>query len=120
MADDVLMTVCTYDDVSVAQEHARQLLEAGIQAKVAPCLMYDPEQPDAELVDLVVSQKDVARAQAILGTIPSDYEPIDGQEDRALSTEPVSASVSHRWMAWICLILIGLASLVSALNAFKR
>ncbi len=119
MSDEVLMTVCTYDDVNVAQEHARQLLNAGIPAKIAPCLMYDPEQPDAELVDLVVSQKDVARAQAILGTIPSDYEPVEVSDVRVDSAEPSSTSSAHRLMAWICLILIGLAVLVSVLNTFK-
>jgi hypothetical protein len=119
MADDVLMTVCTYDDVSVAQNHAQKLLEEGIQAKVAPCLMYDPDQPNAELVDLVVSPKDVARAQAILGTIPTDYEPLEPEAGQGNSDGSNSTSSSHRWMAWICLILIGLAALVSALNALK-
>lgn len=71
---DVLMTICTYDDPAVAERDAEALRVRGVQARVAPCLYEDPENPGAALVDLVVFDDQVRRAQDILGLLPPEWE----------------------------------------------
>jgi hypothetical protein len=82
---DVLMTICTYDDPAAAEEDAKALRLHGVQARVAPCLYEDPENPGVALVDLVVFDDQVRRAQDILGLLPPEWE----QEAPSAATRPL-------------------------------
>lgn len=105
---DVLMTVCTYDERGQADQDASLLRSHGIRAAVEPCLYHDPDNPGAELLDVVVFDQDVARAQEILGLLPPDpIEPVD----------PIGFAAARRRARWLLIGLSCVAALVVFLNA---
>lgn len=99
------MTICTYDERGQADHDAGQLRAHGIRAAVEPCLYYDPENPDAQLIDVVVFDQDVRRAQEILGLLPPESVELD---------DPVGFAAAKRRMWW----LLGGLFVVAALLLF--
>lgn len=112
------MTVCTYDDQTVAEEHLARLKSAGVPALLAPCLLHDPDQPDAELLDLVVARPYVARAQQLLDIVPPT-EPDQADEIRRFEEQVSRTTPFQKWVAWCCLGLTALVVLVLLLDALR-
>ena len=97
---DVLMRLCTYDDRAAAERDGQILRDAGLRAVVADCLLEDPEQPGVKLVDLIVFDSDLERAQDILKLYPP--EPTEPED-------PVAFARANRW-ARILLVLLGIVA----------
>lgn len=106
------MTVCTYDDRAVAQEHADRLKAAGLKGAVAPCLLEDPDQPGVELFDLVVPGRQVAQAQSVLGIIPPTGDESDDRAEGGVRRGGDAIVQADRWFAQTLLAIVALSALL--------
>ncbi|MBY0588259.1 hypothetical protein K2X85_13865 [bacterium] len=109
------MTVCTYDDRAVADQHADQLRQAGLKVAVAPCLLHDPDQPGVELYDLILPGTQIEQAQSILGIVVPTAD-----EESPTPSDPSAMGEADRWFWRMMLIVIGMAGIFFLLSGLGR